>query len=76
MHLAVQEVLYVKPSQNIQHITFEKTSDEDEVSSYESESDTEVNFLSVTMDENIPIPKVKVHLQSVIKKVRKIVKLF
>ena len=78
MHLAVQEVLYEKPSQKIQHNTFEETSDEDEVSSYESESDTEVNFLDAAMDEKIPIPKVKVkvHLQSVITKVRKIVKLF
>ncbi|XP_065665757.1 uncharacterized protein LOC136087194 [Hydra vulgaris] len=76
MHLAVQEVLYEKPSQQIQQNSFEDSSDDDEVSSDESESDTEVSFLGAAMDENIPIPKVKVHLQSVITKVRKIVKLF
>ncbi|XP_065652685.1 uncharacterized protein LOC136079950 [Hydra vulgaris] len=76
MHLPVQEVLYEKPSQQIQQNSFEETSDDDEVSSDESESDTEVSFLGAAMDKNIPIPKVKVHLQSVITKVRKIVKLF
>ncbi|XP_065659760.1 uncharacterized protein LOC136083825 [Hydra vulgaris] len=76
MHLAVQEVLYEKPSEQIQQNSFEETSDDDEVSSDESESDTEVSFLGAAMDENIPIPKVKVHLESVITKVRKIVKLF
>ena len=76
MHLAVQEVLYEKPSQKIQHNTLEETSNKDEVSSYKLESDTEFNFLGAVVDENILIPKVKVHLQFVITKVRKIVKLF
>ena len=62
MHLTVQEVLYEKPSQKIHHNTFEETSEEDE-SSFESESNTEVNFLGVAMDENIPIPKVKVKVK-------------
>ena len=43
---------------------------------FESKSDIHVSFLGATMDEYIHIPKVKVHLQSVITKVRKIVQLF
>ena len=37
---------------------------------------TQVSILGAVLDENIPIPKVKVQLQSVITKVRKIDKLF
>ena len=58
MHLVVQEVLYQNPSQKIQENKIEEACDE---------VVAEVDFL---IDKNIPIPKVKVHLQPVIPKVR------
>ena len=73
VHLAVQEVLYEKnQSNNLEKV--ESDNDEEE----DSDSDNEENsrFIDDEINESISLPKVKVHFQSVIIKVRKIVKLF
>ena len=75
VHLAVQEVLYEKNQSNsLDEEKVESDNDEEE----DSDSDNEENssFIDDEINESISLPKVKVHFQSVIIKVRKIVKLF
>ena len=75
VHPAVQEVLYEKnQSNNLDEEKVESDDDEEE----DSDSDNEENsrFIDDEISESISLPKVKVHFQSVIIKVRKIVKLF
>ena len=75
IHLAVQEVLYEKnQSNNLDEEKVESDNDEEE----DSDSDNEENsrFIDDEINESISLPKVKNHFQSVIIKVRKIVKLF
>ena len=73
--MAVQEVLYEKnQSNNLDEEKVESDNDEEE----DSDSDNEENsrFIDDEINESISLPKVKVHFQSVIIKVWKIVKLF
>ena len=75
VHLAVQEVLYEKnQSNNLDEEKVESDNDEEE----DSDSDNEENsrFNDDEINQSISLPMVKVHFQSVIIKVRKIVKLF
>ena len=74
VHLAVQEVLYEKnQSNNLDEEKVESDNDKEE----DSDSDNKENsrFIDDEINESISLPKVKVHFQSVIIKVRKIVKL-
>ena len=74
VHLAIQEVSYKKnQSNNLDEEKVESDNDEED-----SDSDNEENsrFIDDKINESISLPKVKVHFQSVIIKVRKIVKLF
>ena len=82
IHLAVQEVMYENPSkhQNIssdEEIDLEeKNSSEEEENSDLSDDEDSTGLLDDGMNDSISIPKVKIHFQPVISKVRKIVKLF
>ena len=75
VHLAVQEVLYEKNQSN--NLDEEKVgSDNDEEEDSDSDNEENSRFVDDEINESISLPKVKVHFQSVIIKVRKIVKLF
>ena len=54
----------------------EETSEGNGDSSNKSKSDTEIIFIVAVLDKNIPISNVKLHLQSAIMRVRKIVNYF
>ncbi len=75
VHLAVQEVLYEK-NQSSNSGEKQEESDNDKENSDDSDNKENSRFIDDKINESISIPKVKVHLQSVIVKVRKIVKLF
>ncbi|XP_065656025.1 uncharacterized protein LOC136081795 [Hydra vulgaris] len=75
VHLAIQEVLYKKnQSNNLDEEKVESDNDEEEDSDLDNEKNS--RFINDKINESISLPKVKVHFQSVIIKVRKIVKLF
>jgi hypothetical protein len=82
IHLAVQDVVYEKPAKSQSTSSDEENNSEEKNSSGEdddsdgSDDENSTGFLGNATNESILIPKVKIHLQLVISKIRKIVKLF